>query len=112
MITMYYVIFHMSGVTCLMSLVTCHLLCVTCHQSPFTCHLSLTPTATATNPPSANSPTMHSRLVSEDHNSPKKCITLNIIDFHRLRPLGFRSQPTVDNEGVSRGMVCGCGCWR
>ena len=25
--------------------------------------------------------------------------------------LGFRSQPNVDNGGVSRGRVCGCGCW-
>ena len=43
--------------------VTCHMLHVTCHMSRVTCHLSLRPTATATDPPSANSPTMHSRLV-------------------------------------------------
>ena len=30
---------------------------VTCHQSPVTCHMSLTPTATATDLPPANSPT-------------------------------------------------------
>ena len=23
----------------------------------------------------------------------------------------FASQPTVHNGGVSRGKVCGCGCW-
>ena len=40
-------------------------LCVTCHMLHVTCHLSptLTATATATEPPPANSPTMHSRLV-------------------------------------------------
>ena len=24
---------------------------------------------------------------------------------------GFANQPTVDNWVVSRGRVCGCGCW-
>ena len=33
-----------------------------------TCHLSLTITATATDPPPANSPTMHSRLVCKENN--------------------------------------------
>ena len=59
--------------------VTCHLSCVTrylspviCHPSPVTfqlsaviCHLSPTATATATDPPPANSPTMNSRLVCQ-----------------------------------------------
>ena len=46
--------------------------CVRCHLSPVTCHLSLTPTATSTDPPTAYSPTMHSRLVHQDknHNPP------------------------------------------
>ena len=35
--------------------------------SPVTSHLSQTPTAAATDPPPANSPTMHSRLVCKDH---------------------------------------------
>ena len=37
---------------------------VTCQLSPATGHMSLTPTATATDPPPANSPTMHSSMVS------------------------------------------------
>ena len=36
---------------------------VTSWVSPVTCHKSLTPTATALDPPSANSPTMPSRMV-------------------------------------------------
>ena len=42
-----------------MSCVTCNILCVTCH-------LSLTPPATATYPPPANSPTMHSMLIRKE----------------------------------------------
>ena len=34
---------------------------VTCHVLHATYHMSLIPTATVTNPPPANSPTMHSR---------------------------------------------------
>ena len=44
---------------CLMPRVMCQVLCVTCH-------LSLRPTATATDPPPANSHIMHSRLVPKD----------------------------------------------
>ena len=40
--------------------------CVTCRVSQVTCHLSLTPTATATDPPPANSPIMHNRLVCKE----------------------------------------------
>ena len=43
--------------------VRCHVLCVTCCMSPVTCHMSLTQTATATDPPPANSPSMHSRML-------------------------------------------------
>ena len=46
-----------------MSPVTCHMSCVTCFLSPVTCHMSLTQTATATDPPPANSPLFHSKLV-------------------------------------------------
>ena len=77
--------FHMSGVTFLMSIVTCHLSRVICHQSPVTCHLSLTPTAAATDPPPANSPTMHSRPVGKDHKNPNKCITLNVIETAKTK---------------------------
>ena len=38
---------------CHMSCVTCHISCVTCCVSSVTCHLSLTQTATATDPPPA-----------------------------------------------------------
>ena len=54
-----YVIRHMSCVTCHLSQVKCHLLCVTCH-------MSLMQTATAMDPPPANSLTMHSRMVGKD----------------------------------------------
>ena len=35
--------------------------CVMCHMSRVTCHMSLTPSVTATDPPLAISPSMHSR---------------------------------------------------
>ena len=44
---------------------------VTCHRSPVTCHLSLTPTATATDPPPTNSPIMHLKMQSK--NIKKNC---------------------------------------
>ena len=55
-----------------MAYVTCHMYCVTCH-------MSLTSTApTAKDPPPANSPTMHSRLVLQDKTkNPKKVKTQN-----------------------------------
>ena len=56
---------HLSPVTCHLSPVTCHLSLVTCHLSPVNCHLSLTPLATATYPPPANSSIVNSRLVSK-----------------------------------------------
>ena len=49
-----------------MSCVKCHVSGVKCHVSTVTCHLSPTPTATSTDPPPANSPIMHSRLVSKE----------------------------------------------
>ena len=49
-------------VMCYMSRVTYHMSHVACHLSPVICHLSLAPTATATDPPPANSPIIHSRL--------------------------------------------------
>ena len=39
-----------------------------CQLSPVTCHISPTPTVTATDPPPANSPTLHSRMVHQDRN--------------------------------------------
>jgi hypothetical protein len=79
--------FHMSCVMCHVSCVMCrvscfifHVSCVMCHVSgvrcqvshvlnclsPVTCHMPLMPTATATDPTPANSPTKHSRLVRKD----------------------------------------------
>ena len=55
--------FHVSCVTCHVSCVTCHMSHIPCHLSPFTI---LTPTATTTDPPPANSPAMHNRLVHKD----------------------------------------------
>ena len=46
--------------------VICHLSCVMCCVSPVTFHNSLAPTATPTDPASANSPTMHFRMVLKD----------------------------------------------
>ena len=40
-----------SGIRCHMSGVRCQTPCVTCWVSPVTCNISLTPTATATDPP-------------------------------------------------------------
>ena len=52
---------HMSGVRCQVS----HFLF---HVSRGTCHMSLSPTATATDPSAANSYTIHSRMVCKDPN--------------------------------------------
>ena len=47
-----------NSVTCHVSWVTFHISCVLCPVSPVTCHMSPTPTATATDPSAANSPTL------------------------------------------------------
>ena len=46
--------------------VTCHVSCVTWRLLRIICPLSLTQTATVTDPPHASSPNMHSRLVCTD----------------------------------------------
>ena len=48
-----------------MSHITYHMSPVTCHVSHVTCHMLLMPTATATDPPRANSPTVLSRVVGK-----------------------------------------------
>ena len=73
------------NVMCHMSGVTCHMSHVADHLSPVTCHLSLTPTATATDPPPASSPIMHSRLVRKDQKNPKKFKTKKIIKTKKNR---------------------------
>ena len=57
----------------------CRVLHVAYRLSPVTCHLSLTPTATATYLASANSPTMHSRLVRKDPRTQTNFKTRKII---------------------------------
>ena len=59
--------------------VRCHVSCVTYHMPPDTCHLSLTPKATATDAPPANSPTTHIRLVQKTPNR-KNLKVQNIIE--------------------------------
>ena len=61
-----YVSCHVSRVMCHISRVACYLSLVTCCMLPVACHMSLTPTATATDPPHANSSTLHSRMVCKD----------------------------------------------
>ena len=52
---------------CQVSHVTCHVSFATYHHhlSHVTCHMSLMPTATVTDPPPANSPTMHCKPINE-----------------------------------------------
>ena len=64
----------MSGVRCPVSDVRCHVSCVGSSLSSVTCHMSLT--ATATDAPPANSPTISSRLVYKD---PKIAVTFDPI---------------------------------
>ena len=61
-----------SCVTCYVSCVTCRMSYVMCRLSCFTCYLSLTPTAKARDIPTANSPSMHNRLIQVDPKKPKK----------------------------------------
>ena len=63
---MSHVMRHLSHVTCHMSHITCHMSPVTCDLSCVTCHISLTSSAIATDPPCANFPTRHSRVVCKD----------------------------------------------
>ena len=66
---------HISLFMCHMSRVPCHLSCVMCHMSPATCHLSPTPSrATASDPPTANSPILHSMLVCRERTKKYKYI--------------------------------------
>ena len=51
---------------CHVSVVVCQVSCVTCHMSAVSCQLSLNATATSTDPPPSNSPTMYRRLLCKD----------------------------------------------
>ena len=66
-----------------MSSVMCQVSHVTCHVSRVACHLSLTPTAKATDPCPASSPTVHSRLVCTDPTKWKFQNALNHWDSKR-----------------------------
>ena len=93
---------HLSHVTCDISHVTCDISHVMCHSARFMphchvshvtcqCHLSLTPTATVTDPPPANSPTMPSMLICKDPKTQK--INLNT-----------KNHGNCKNKNMSRGM--------
>ena len=58
-----YVMCHVSCVMCQVSGVRCQMSSVRCQMTYVTCHMSLTPTPTATDPPLAYSPPIHSRLL-------------------------------------------------
>ena len=60
---------HRFHVMCHVSHVKWSLSHVMCHVSPVTCHLSLAPTATATDPPLANSSIL--QLVHKTQDPPK-----------------------------------------
>ena len=80
----------MSHVTCQVTRVMCHVSYITFHVSCVACHLSITPTASATDPPPANSPNMHSRLVPKDPKTLKKFKTQKIIKTAKTRKcLGY-----------------------
>ena len=74
---------HMSHVRCHVSCVMCHMSGVTFHLSPITCHLSQTVTATATDPPPAYTPIMHSRLVCKDPQNLKNVKSQKIIELSK-----------------------------
>ena len=57
---------HVSYAMCHVSCVMCHVSCVLRHVSCVLCQMSLRPTAPATDPPHAKSPTMHFRLILKD----------------------------------------------
>ena len=66
------------------SCVTCPMSHVACRVSPVTCQLSLTPTATATDPPPGSSPIMHMWLVPNDPKTQKNYKTQKIIETTKM----------------------------
>ena len=93
---MSHVTYHMSRVTCHVSHDTCHMSHVMCHLSPIICHLSLTPTATATNPPPSNSPIIQRRLGCTNQK------TLNM--SRRKKSLEEEKNPAYARQRISRPM--------
>ena len=71
--------------------------CVVRHLTPVTCQLSLTPTATATDPPSANSPSMHRKLVCKDQ-KPKNIQTQKSLKRSNISHTLFNQKSPVHQE--------------
>ena len=85
-----------------MSCVRCHVSGVTRHVSPLTCHLWITPTATATDPPNANSPIMHSRLVCKEPKTKK--IQKRKKNQNGKTPRRPRSMPILEITSSTRSL--------
>ena len=76
-----------------MSTIRCHVSHVMCHMSRVTYYLSITPTATATDPPPANSTIMHSSLFTKSpkpknpsrQNSLKQQNHENVLRYAKIR---------------------------
>ena len=86
---------------CHVSRFMCHVSDVTCHMSHIACHMSLTPTAT--HPPPAYSPTMHSRLADKDLKT-QQIKLLKIIKTAKKNPDVYRyaRMPEVSSPPGSR----------
>ena len=88
---------------------------VVCRRSPVTCHLSLMPKATATDPPPANSPAMHRRMVGKDQkmfnkNINKKDKEKNMLNSKCLDQ-GLRKQQKVISPPLTKVTKFVCGFW-
>ena len=81
----------MSHFACQVLGVTCHVLFVRCQVLHVTCH-QLTPTAKAIDPPPANSPIMHSRLLCKDPKAPKKSECKKILQTAKIQKK-YRGMP-------------------
>ena len=81
------------NVRCQESGVTCHVSYITCHLSHVTCYMFLTPTATATDPFPANSPTLHSITVCKDPKINLFFLLLGYFGLFTSQKLQFLRQP-------------------
>ena len=103
------------NITCHVSHASCHVSCAMCHISCVACHLSLTATATATNPPPANSPIIHNRLVYKiqkpktfktKKNQTKKIYIYIYISLCDGRPI-FAIRPLSRGlQSIGKGIFC------
>ena len=101
---------HVSCVMCHLSCVMCHVSCVMCHVSyvacrvsSVTCHLSQTQTATATDPPPANSPFVQSRLVHKDPQIQKNIENKKNIWNEKILKMS-RGMPILAIRSLSRSL--------